>query len=137
VKATRDTASGTARGTPPGTMRLARGVSHPAPHSGRHFVYIVRCADGTLYTGYARDPHEREKVHNTGRGAHYTACRRPVRLVYFEDCASRGDALSREYRLKRLTRQEKEALIEPATTRVAPGASGGRRPPSKSSRLIS
>ena len=77
-----------------------------------HFVYIVRCADGTLYTGYARDPHEREKVHNDGRGAHYTACRRPVRLVYFEGFESRGEALSREYRLKRLTRPQKESLIE-------------------------
>ena len=77
-----------------------------------HFAYIVRCADGTLYTGYARDPHEREKVHNDGRGAHYTACRRPVRLVYFEGFESRGEALSREYRLKRLTRPQKESLIE-------------------------
>lgn len=76
-----------------------------------HFVYMVRCADGTLYTGYARDPHERENVHNAGRGAHYTACRRPVRLVYFEAFESRGDALRREYRLKRLTRPQKEALL--------------------------
>ena len=72
---------------------------------------MVRCADGTLYTGYARDPHEREKVHNTGRGAHYTACRRPVRLVYFEACGSRGHALRREHQLKRLRRLAKEALI--------------------------
>jgi putative endonuclease len=69
-----------------------------------HFVYMVRCADGTLYTGYARDPREREKVHNSGRGAHYTACRRPVRLVYSEKCESQGEALKREYQLKRLTR---------------------------------
>jgi predicted GIY-YIG superfamily endonuclease len=77
-----------------------------------HFVYMVRCADGTLYTGYARDPHEREKVHNSGRGAHYTACRRPVRLVYSERCQSQGEALKREYQLKRLPRPKKEALIE-------------------------
>ena len=76
-----------------------------------HCVYMVRCADGTLYTGYARDPREREKAHNRGRGAHYTACRRPVRLVYSEICGSRGEALKREYRLKRLTRLKKEALI--------------------------
>ena len=49
-----------------------------------HFVYIVRCADGTLYTGYARDPRARERTHNSGRGAKYTAGRRPVRLVYQE-----------------------------------------------------
>jgi putative endonuclease len=49
-----------------------------------HFVYIVRCADGTLYTGYTRDPRARERAHNSGRGAKYTAGRRPVRLVYQE-----------------------------------------------------
>ena len=77
-----------------------------------HFVYMVRCADGTLYTGYARDPHEREKAHNSGRGAHYTACRQPVRLVYSEVYESQREALKREYRLKRLTRPMKEALID-------------------------
>jgi putative endonuclease len=76
-----------------------------------HFVYMVRCADGTLYTGYAIDPWEREVVHNSGRGAHYTACRRPVRVVYSEVCGSRGEALKREHQLKRLTRLKKEALI--------------------------
>jgi len=77
-----------------------------------HFVYMVRCADGTLYTGYARDPHEREKVHNSGRGAHYTACRRPVQLVFWEECDSHGEALKREYELKRLPRARKQALID-------------------------
>ena len=76
-----------------------------------HFVYIVRCADGTLYTGYARDPADREKVHNSGRGARYTAGRRPVVLVYSEafDCV--GDALRRERQLKTWKRRQKEALI--------------------------
>lgn len=76
-----------------------------------HFVYIVRCADGTLYTGYARDPREREKAHNAGRGAKYTSGRRPVRLVYSELCESRGKALSRERELKRWSRARKEAFI--------------------------
>jgi putative endonuclease len=76
-----------------------------------HFVYIVRCADGTLYTGYARDPRAREKVHNTGRGARYTSGRRPVCLVYSEACQSRGNALKREHQLKRWSRARKEALI--------------------------
>jgi predicted GIY-YIG superfamily endonuclease len=76
-----------------------------------HFVYIVRCADGTLYTGYARDPLAREKAHNSGRGARYTSGRRPVRLVYTEACESRGAALSREHQLKGLRRMLKEALI--------------------------
>jgi putative endonuclease len=76
-----------------------------------HFVYIVRCADGTLYTGYARDPRAREKAHNSGRGARYTSGRLPVVLVYSEACESRREALSREYRLKRWPRRRKEALI--------------------------
>lgn len=76
-----------------------------------HFVYIVRCADGTLYTGYARDPEARVRAHNTGRGARYTSGRRPVEVVYVERCRSKGKALSREHALKRLPRDRKEALI--------------------------
>ena len=76
-----------------------------------HYVYIVRCADGTLYTGYARDPAAREAAHNSGRGAKYTAGRRPVQLVYREAFRSLGKALSREHALKQLTRAQKEALI--------------------------
>lgn len=72
---------------------------------------MVRCADGTLYTGYARDPHAREKVHNRGRGARYTASRLPVNLVYSERCRSLSQALKREHELKRWTRTNKEALI--------------------------
>ena len=74
-------------------------------------MYIVRCADGTLYTGCARDPEKRTLRHNAGRGAKYTSKRRPVCLVYSESCASRGAALRREYALKSLTRREKESLI--------------------------
>jgi len=76
-----------------------------------HFVYIVRCADGTLYTGYARDPSAREQAHNDGRGARYTCGRRPVRLVYWEAFEQHGDALRREQRVKRLSRARKEALV--------------------------
>ena len=72
---------------------------------------MVRCADGTLYTGYAHDPRRREQVHNSGRGARYTASRLPVSLVYSERCESRSEALKREYELKRLARGNKEALI--------------------------
>ena len=74
-------------------------------------VYIVRCADGTLYTGYAVDVEQRCAAHNQGRGARYTAGRRPVSVVYAEPCASISDALKREHALKRLKRAEKEALI--------------------------
>ena len=76
-----------------------------------HFVYIVRCADGTLYTGYARDPDKRAAAHNAGKGARLTAGRRPVSLVYREAFESAGDALRREREVKRLRRATKEALI--------------------------
>jgi len=76
-----------------------------------HFVYIVRCADGTLYTGYARDPLAREKAHNRRRGARYTAGRLPVVLVYCESFAGVGDALRREREVKRWPRKKKEALV--------------------------
>ena len=82
-----------------------------------HFVYIVRCADDTLYTGYARDPVAREQAHNRGRGAKYTAGRRPVRLVYQERFRSVGKALAREYAVKQLTRAQKDALIVSAKLR--------------------
>ena len=84
-----------------------------------HFVYIVRCVDGTLYTGYARDPKKRTEAHNAGKGAKYTATRLPVRLIYSEACDSRSAALKREYQLKCLTRIEKEALVRNAKNRRA------------------
>jgi predicted GIY-YIG superfamily endonuclease len=76
-----------------------------------HYVYIVRCADGTLYTGYARDPRARERAHNSGRGAKYTSGRRPVALVYTKRCRSKSAALKHEYQLKQLTRAKKDALV--------------------------
>jgi putative endonuclease len=76
-----------------------------------HFVYILRCADDTLYTGYARDPEKREDAHNRGRGARYTSGRRPVALVYREAFTSKSAALRREHQLKRLNRVRKLALV--------------------------
>ena len=76
-----------------------------------YYVYIVRCADGSLYTGLARDPEERVAVHNAGRGAKYTFSRRPVALVYQEAVESRSDALKREAEIKNWSRAKKHALI--------------------------
>ena len=76
-----------------------------------NYVYILRCADQTFYTGYTNDPKRRLKVHNSGKGAKYTRSRLPVELVYCEACASKGAALSRECEIKSLTRQQKEELI--------------------------
>lgn len=75
-----------------------------------HFVYLVRCADGSFYTGYSTDPGRRVKVHNSGRGAKYTRSRLPVTLVYTERFETKGEALSREWHLKRLSHAEKLAL---------------------------
>ena len=76
-----------------------------------HYIYILRCADGTLYTGYTTDLAAREAAHNTGRGAKYTRSRRPVTLVYSERFRSLAKALRREYALKQLSRPDKDALI--------------------------
>jgi len=75
-----------------------------------HWVYVVECADGTFYTGYTTDPERRVAEHNAGEGAKYTRGRRPVELVYTEECASRSAALSREYEVKQLSHEEKAAL---------------------------
>ena len=74
-------------------------------------VYLLECADGTLYTGIARDPEARLAVHNSGRGAKYTKARRPVQLVYWEAAGAKSDALRREAAVKRLTRQRKLELV--------------------------
>lgn len=75
------------------------------------YVYIVRCSDDTLYTGYAVDVDARVAKHNAGLGAKYTRNRRPVKLLYKETCASKSEALKREYAIKKLTRREKLELI--------------------------
>ena len=82
--------------------------------SRMHYVYIVRCTDGSFYTGYARDPKARTRAHNTGRGARYTSGRRPVRLVYWEAWETLSEALRREYELKQWPRARKQALVRDA-----------------------
>lgn len=75
------------------------------------YVYLLRCADGTLYAGCTTDPRRRLQQHNAGRGAKYTRARRPVSLVYVEQAEDHSQALRREAALKRLARKEKLALI--------------------------
>ena len=72
---------------------------------------MVRCSDGTLYTGWTNNLEKRMEAHNSGRGAKYTKSRRPVELVYFEEYTEKSDAMSREARLKQLGRAEKLKLI--------------------------
>ncbi len=76
-----------------------------------HFCYIVECADGTYYTGWAVDPERRVATHNKGRGAKYTKMRLPVQLVYVEEQPDLSTALKREIAIKRMTRARKRKLI--------------------------
>lgn len=76
------------------------------------FVYIVECADGSLYTGWTYNPVTRVQQHNAGTGARYTLARRPVRLIYTETLPSQQAAQQREYAIKQLTRSQKLKLIE-------------------------
>ena len=77
----------------------------------KNYVYILRCADGTFYTGWTTDPERRTKVHNSGKGAKYTRARRPVELIYYEEFDDKIEAQRREWAIKQLTRAEKEELI--------------------------
>lgn len=77
-----------------------------------HYVYILRCADKTLYTGYTTDLERRVKEHNQGKGAKYTRGRSPVELVYSEEYKTRSKAQTREYEIKKYTREKKLDLVE-------------------------
>lgn len=77
------------------------------------YVYVLSCADETLYTGITTDVERRVLEHNSGKkGAKYTKARRPVKLVYKKRCKDRGVALRSEYALKQLSREEKKQLIK-------------------------
>lgn len=76
------------------------------------FVYLLRCADGTLYTGWTLDIERRVHTHQQGHGARYTRARRPVELIYQERLPSRTAAMRREIEIKKMTRARKLALAE-------------------------
>jgi putative endonuclease len=78
-------------------------------------VYIVKCADNTLYTGIAKNVEARLTQHNEGSGARYTRSRRPVKLVFHERASDRGDALRREMAIKQMRASDKLALIKSGT----------------------
>ena len=75
------------------------------------YLYILRCKDGSLYTGITTDVEKRFEVHSSGKGAKYTRGRGPLELVYREECGSHSDALKREWEIKALTREQKIQLI--------------------------
>ena len=74
-------------------------------------LYILRCGDGTLYTGITTDVEKRLEAHRCGKGAKYTRGRGPLEMVYREECGGHSEALKRELEIKRLPREEKEKLI--------------------------
>lgn len=75
------------------------------------YVYMLRCRDNSLYTGYTDNVARRAAVHNAGKGAKYTKARLPVTVVYQEECPDKSTALKREYAIKQLSKARKEALI--------------------------
>ena len=76
------------------------------------YLYILRCGDGTLYTGITTDVQRRLQMHRSGKGAKYTRGRQPLELVYTEVCEDHCQALKREWQIKQLPRAEKEKLIK-------------------------
>jgi predicted GIY-YIG superfamily endonuclease len=78
----------------------------------RWYLYILKCCDGSLYTGIARDLQQRLQAHNGGTASRYTRSRLPVSVIYQEHCRGRSSALRKEYAIKQLSRKEKEDYIK-------------------------
>lgn len=77
-----------------------------------NYTYIIRCSDGSLYTGWTNNLEKRLESHNSGNGAKYTRNRRPVELVYAERFETKNEAMSREWHIKRMSREDKLKLID-------------------------
>ncbi|MEG0016562.1 MAG: GIY-YIG nuclease family protein [Gordonibacter sp.] len=118
-----ETSSEIATGTPPEAAAPADDSSRAqlaVPGTGEqaeaprpaYFMYVLSCADGTLYTGYTTDVEQRVRTHNAAKGAKYTRGRLPVELVAQAQFASKHEAMSAEYRFKRLTRLQKNVLLD-------------------------
>ena len=84
------------------------------------YLYILRCGDGTLYTGITTDVEKRLEAHRSGQGAKYTRGRAPLELVYREECGGHSEALKREWAVKHLSREQKLALIAAPAAQKAP-----------------
>lgn len=81
-----------------------------------NYVYLLMCADGTLYCGWTNNPGRRLSMHNAGKASKYTASRRPVEMVYLESCPTKQEAMKREAAIKKLSRTEKLKLIPDCLT---------------------
>lgn len=77
-----------------------------------NYTYILRCADGSYYTGWTTDPEKRLQAHNAGKGAKYTRSRLPAEIVHLEAFGTKEEAMRRERQIKQLTRQQKQELID-------------------------
>lgn len=105
-----------------------------APRAERWFVYLARCADGSLYTGIARDVAERIAAHDAGRGAKYTRGRGPLELCAVRRCRSKGEALRLELAVKALPRTAKEQLLAPRKLAAFARATSGAVEPQSRNR---
>lgn len=76
-----------------------------------NYTYIVKCCDGSFYTGWTKDLQRRVKAHNSGKGAKYTKNHRPVELVYYEEFQTQTEAMRREHQIKQLSHTQKEKLV--------------------------
>ena len=105
----------------PGACRRTKSNDPDSAHLGekpQHFMYVLSCVDGSFYTGYTVDVEKRIAMHNAGKGAKYTRSRTPVELIACARFETKHEAMSAEYRFKRLTRSQKDRLLRHAT--VAP-----------------
>ena len=78
----------------------------------KHYAYMLRCNDNSIYSGYTTDLEKRLETHNSGMGAKYTRARLPVKLVYFEEFEDKKEAMKREWQFKQYTHIEKEKMIQ-------------------------
>ncbi len=80
------------------------------------YVYILKCTDGSFYCGYTNDVEKRFEKHKSGKGAKYTRSHTPVEIVYVQELETKNEALKKEYEIKKMTRSQKEKLIENYST---------------------
>lgn len=83
-----------------------------------NYTYILECKDGSYYTGWTNNLEKRVETHQQGKGGHYTHAKRPVKLVYYEEFETKSEAMKRECAIKKLTRKEKEFLVNSSSQSI-------------------
>jgi len=109
-------------------MEVREREAAPAAPAGAPvwFLYILKCGDGSFYTGVTNDLERRLRAHQDGKASRFTRTRRPVEMIYREECGTRSQALTRECAVKSLSRRAKEGLV--AGDPSKPRSTGGKRP---------